>query len=70
MFYHHRKDYGGSGGFDDPEKHQAAELDDGEHVNFSQRDVSQVDKIRLVFCRHPKQLQTIKELNGKHTQHG
>lgn len=66
MSYHHRKDYGGSGSFDDPEKHQAAELDDGEQVNFSQRDVSQVDKIRLVFCRHPKQPHTIKKLNDKH----
>ncbi len=33
--YHHRKDYGSSGSFDDPEKQQAAELDNGEHVNLS-----------------------------------
>lgn len=60
--YHHGKNDGSSGGFNDPQKHQAAELDDGEQVDLSQRDVSQVNKVRLVFRRHPKQPQTIKEL--------
>lgn len=63
--YHHGENDGSSGGFNDPQKHQAAELDDGEQVDLSQRDVSQVNKVRLVFRRHPKQPQTIKELTAE-----
>lgn len=53
--YHHRKDDGSTGCFNDPEEHQAAELNDGEQVNLPQWNMSQVDKVRLVLRWHPKQ---------------
>lgn len=60
--YHHGEDDGSPGGFDDPEENQTAELDDGEQMNLSERDVSQVNEVWLVFSRHPEQSQTIKKL--------
>lgn len=54
MLYHHGKDNGGSGGLDDPEENQAAELDDGEEMNLSEWNVSQVNEVWLVFSRHPE----------------
>lgn len=61
--YHHRKDDGGSGRFNDPEEHQAGELDEGEQVNLPQRNMSQVDEVWLVLSWHPKQLQPVEELS-------
>lgn len=60
--YHHGKDDGSSGGLDDPEENQTAELDDGEQMNLSEWNVPQVNEVWLVFSRHPEQPQTIKKL--------
>lgn len=60
--YHHGKDDGSSGGLDDPEENQTAELDDGEQMNLSEGNVPQVNEVWLVFSRHPEQSQTIKKL--------
>ena len=65
LLYHHRENNSSSGGFDDPKEDQAAELNDGKQMNLPQRNMSQVDKVWLVFCWHPKQFQTIKELRRK-----
>lgn len=65
--YHHGEDDGGLGGLDDPEQDQAAELDDGEEVDFPQRDVPQVDEVRLVLGWHAEQLQPVKELRAEET---
>lgn len=68
--YHHREDHRGSSRFDDPQQHQAGELNYCEYVNLPQRHVSQVDQVRLVLCRHPKQLNTVKELQrNEYKQH-
>lgn len=33
-------------------------------MHFAQGHVPKIDKIRLVLCGHPKELQTVKELKG------
>ena len=53
------------GHLDGPEQDEADQLDQGEEMHLSQGDVPQVDEIRLVFGRHPKQLQAIEELQKK-----
>lgn len=53
--YHHGEDDGGPGRLDDPQQHQAAELDDGEEVHLPQWDVAKVDEVRLVLGRHAEQ---------------
>lgn len=47
--YHDRKYDSSHGGFEDPEEGQAHHLQEGEEVDPAQRDVAQVDKVRLVF---------------------
>lgn len=65
--YHHRKHDGSTGCLNDPEEHQATELDDGEQVNLAERNMPQVDEVWLVFRWHPKQPQPVKELyKGQH----
>jgi len=61
---HHGEDDGRTGHLDDPEQHEAGELHQGEEVHFAQRHVPQVDEVRLVLGRHPKQLQAVKELQN------
>lgn len=63
--YHHRENNGSRRCLDNPEQDEAGELDEGEEVDFAQWHVPQVDEIWLMFCRHPKKLQTIKELEGR-----
>lgn len=63
--YHHGKDDGSLGGLDDPEQNQAAELDDREEVHLPQRDVAQVDEVRLMFGRHAEQLETVEQLHRR-----
>lgn len=62
--YHHRKDNGSLGGLDDPEQDQAAELDDREEVHLPQRNMAQVDEVRLMFGRHAEQPETVEQLHG------
>lgn len=40
-------------------------MDECEKMHFAQRHVPKVDEIWLVFCRHPKKFQTVKELKKK-----
>lgn len=63
--HHHGENDGSRRRLNHPEQHQARELGDGEQVNFSQRDVTQVDKVWLVLCRHAEQLEAVKELRNR-----
>lgn len=60
--HHHGEDDGGACRLDGPEDDKAAELDRGEDVDLPQRDVAQVDQVRLVLGRHAEQLDPIEEL--------
>lgn len=53
--YHHWKHNGCLGSLDDPQQHQAAELDDGEEVHLPQWDVAKVNEVRLMFGWHAEQ---------------
>lgn len=63
--HHHREDDSGRRRLDNPEQHQTGELGDSEQVHLPQRDVAQVDEVRLVLCWHAEQLQTVKELRQR-----
>lgn len=63
--HHHGEDDGSRRRLDHPEQHQAGELGDGEQVDLSQRDVTQVDEVRLVLCRHAEQLEAVEELQNR-----
>ena len=60
--HHHGKDDGSSGGLDEPEQNQTAELDDGEEVHLPQRYVPEIDEVWLVLGRHAEKSETVKEL--------
>lgn len=47
--YHDREYDSSHSGLEDPEEGQAHHLQEGEEVDPAQRDVAQVDKVRLVF---------------------
>lgn len=61
--YHHGENNGSFRGLDDPEEDQAAELDDSKKMDLPQRDVTKVNEVWLMFGRHAKQPQTVKELH-------
>lgn len=60
--YHHGKDDGSSGGLDEPEQNQTAELDDGEEVHLPQRYMSEIDEVWLVLGWHAEKRDAVKEL--------
>lgn len=62
MSYHDRKYDGSDSGLEDPQQSQAEDLDEGEEVDLPERNVAQVNQVRLMFRRHQKQLETIHEL--------
>lgn len=47
--YHDREYDSSHGGLEDPEEGQAHHLQEGEEMDPAQRDVAQVDEVRLVF---------------------
>lgn len=62
MSHHHGEDDGGGRGLDDPEDDEAGQLHHSEHVDLPQRDVAQVDQVRLVFGWHAEQFDAVEEL--------
>lgn len=52
--YHHREYNGSHSGLEDPEQSQAKDLDEGEEVDLPEGNVSQVNKVRLMFRWHQK----------------
>lgn len=63
--YHYWEDDGQEGGLQDPEDGQTDDLDDGEKMDASQRNVTQEGEVRLVFGWHQIQLHTLPELKHK-----
>lgn len=66
--HHHGENNGSRRRLDHPEQHQARELGDSEQVNLSQWDVTQVDEVWLVLCRHAEQLEAVEELRNCGTE--
>lgn len=67
MSHHHGEDNGGGRGLDGPEDDEAGQLHHGEDVDFPQRDVAQVDQVRLVFGGHAEQFDPVEQLQDGHT---
>lgn len=65
IHYHHGKYNSCCRGLDYPEQNQTGELHQSEDMDLPQRHIAQVDQIRLVLCRHPKQFDSVKELKEK-----
>lgn len=66
--YHDRENDGSHRRFEDPEQSQTEGLNEGEEMDPSLWDVTQINQIRLVFGWHKEELQAIHELNGKKTK--
>lgn len=66
--HHDGEDDGGHRGLEDPEEGEAQALDEGEEVDASLGDVTQVDQVWLVLGRHQEELQAIHELQSKHAR--
>lgn len=60
--YHDGKNDGSHCRLEDPEEGQTQGLDEGEKVDASLGDVSQVDQVRLVLGWHEEQLQAVHKL--------
>lgn len=52
MSHHDREDDGSHGGLEDPEQSQAKDLHKSEEVDLPERNVSQVNQVRLVLRWH------------------
>ena len=66
---HHWEDDGQERGLEGPEDSQTDDLDQGEKMDASQRDVTQEGEVWLVFGRHEIQLDTLPELKQTDTEH-
>lgn len=67
MSHHHGEDDGGGRDLDGPEDDEAGQLNHGEDVDLPQRDVAQVDQVRLVFGRHAEQFDPVEQLQDRRT---
>lgn len=65
--HHYWEDDGEEGGLQDPEDSQTDDLNEGEKMDASQRNVTQEGEVRLVFGRHQIQLDPLPELEQKNT---
>lgn len=65
--HHYWEDDGEEGGLQDPEDSQTDDLNKGEKMDASQRNVTQEGEVRLVFGRHQIQLDPLPELEQKNT---
>lgn len=52
FLYHDRENNGRHGGFEDPEKSQAEDLDEGKEVDLPEGNVPQVNQVWLMLGRH------------------
>lgn len=66
--HHYWEDDGEEGGLQDPEDGQADDLNEGEKMDASQRNVAQEGEVRLVFGRHQIQLDPLPELEQRNTE--
>lgn len=62
LSHHHGEDDGSGRGLDGPEDDEAGQLHHSEDVDLPQRDVAQVDEVRLVFGRHAEQFDPVEQL--------
>ncbi len=67
LSHHHGEDHSSSRGLDDPEDDETGQLHHSEHVDLPQRDIAQVDQVRLVFGRHAEQFDPVKQLQDRQT---
>lgn len=67
LSHHHGEDNSGGRGLDGPEDDEAGQLHHGEDVDLPQRDVAQVDQVRLVFGRHAEQFDAVEQLQDGQT---
>lgn len=65
--HHYWEDDGEEGGLQDPEDSQTDDLNEGEKMDASQRNVTQEGEVRLVFGRHQIQLDPLPELEQKNS---
>lgn len=65
--HHYWEDNSQERGFEDPENSQADDLDEGEKMDASQRNMTQEGEVWLVFGWHQIQLYTLPELEQKDT---